>query len=277
MALAALLTVTLAWRGIRWTAARPYSGGIAPVSASYSPLPASADSSTEARSNAWQRDFSVALEGAAQQAANGQPSSAEVAVDRAETILTTERLVGAEAKSEFFDPALAALDRVESKRPDDVRLREHVTLARISLAELRSSQAAEPAVTLEQKKVSIGVPRELAAGDTLDPASFGGSILDATIMPGTAEILLPPASRSFADNIRVENLIVQGAAQTLDGIHWRNVTFVDTRLRYEGGELDLENVQFVRCRFGFTTEDNSDRGARLATAIAQGKTSISLP
>jgi len=274
MVLAAILTMALAWRGIRWTA-RPYPGGITPVSASYSPLPTSSDS-TDARNNAWQRDFSVALEGAAQEAANGQPSSAEVAVDRAETILTTERLISAEARPEFFDPALAALDRVLSKRPDDVRLREHVTLARISLAELRSSQAAEPAVTLEQKKVTIGVPRELAAGETLDPASFGGSILDATIMPGTAEILLPPASRSFSDDVRVENLIMQGAAQTLDGVHWRNVTFVDTRLRYEGGELDLENVQFVRCRFGFTTDDSSDRGAHLATAIAQGKTSITI-
>ena len=272
MAIAGLMTVALAWRGIRWTA-RPYTQGITPVSASYSPLPTSADSATDARNTAWQRDFSAALESAAQEAAD-QPSSAEVAVDRAETILTTQRLIGAEAKPDFFDPALSALDRVLSKRAEDVRLREHVTLARISLAELRSSQAAEPAITLEQKRVSIGVPRELAAGDTLDPASFGGSILDATIMPGTAEILLPPASRSFADNIRVENLIVQGAAQTLDGIRWRNVTFVETRLRYEGGELSLDNVQFVRCRFGFTTDDASDRGAHLATAIAQGKTSI---
>lgn len=273
MALAGLLTVALAWRGIRWTQ-RPYAEGITPVSASYSPLPTPSESATDARSNAWQRDFNVALDSAAQEAADGQPSSAEVAVDRAETILTTERLIGAEAKPEFFDPALASLDRVLSKRVEDVRLREHVTLARISLAELRSSQAAEPAVTLEQKRVSIGVPRELAAGETLNPGSFGGSILDATIMPGTAEILLPPASRSFADNVSVENLIVQGAAQTLDGIHWRSVTFVDTRLRYEGGELSLDNVQFVRCRFGFTTDDASDRGAHLATAIAQGKTSI---
>ena len=275
MVIAGVLTLALAWRGIRWTE-RPYAGAITPVSASYSPLPASADSN-DARDTAWQHDFSVVLDSAAQLAADGQPGSAEVAVDRAETILTTQRLVGGEVKPEFFAPALAALDRIASKRPDDVRLREHVTLARISLAELRSSIVAEPAVTLEQKRVSIGVPRELAAGDTLDPASFGGSILDATIMPGTAEILLPPASRSFADDVHVENLVVQGAAQTLDGVRWRNVIFVDTRLRYEGGELSLDNVQFVRCRFGFTTEEGSDRGARLATAIAEGKTSITIP
>lgn len=276
MGLAAVLTITLAWRGMRWTE-RPSVSAITPVSASYAPIPSPLDSAADARNNAWQQDFGVALESAAQEAAAGQPSSAEVAVDRAETILTTERLLGADARPEFFDPALAALDGVLARRPDDVRLLEHVTLARISLAEFRSSLAAEPALTLEEKRVSIGVPRELAAGDTLSPASFGGRVLDATLMPGTAEVLLPPSSRAFSDNIRVENLIVQGAAQTLDGIRWRNVVFVDTRLRYEGGELDLENVQFVRCRFGFTTADRSGRGARLATAIAQGQSSLRLP
>jgi hypothetical protein len=38
--------------------------------------------------------------------------------------------------------------------------------------------------------------------------------------------------------------------------------------------LDLQDVHFARCRFGFKTDD---RGARLATAIAQGQTSIAIP
>jgi hypothetical protein len=49
------------------------------------------------------------------------------------------------------------------------------------------------------------------------------------------------------------------------------VTFVGTRVRYEGGELDLQNVKFVRCIFGFSPDDH---GARLATAIALGQTSL---
>jgi hypothetical protein len=48
---------------------------------------------------------------------------------------------------------------------------------------------------------------------------------------------------------------------------------VGTRLRYESGELDLQNVHFVRCRFGFSSDE---RGARLANAIALGQTSISI-
>jgi hypothetical protein len=90
-------------------------------------------------------------------------------------------------------------------------------------------------------------------------------------MPDTSEMILPPFTRAFADNVRVENLTLEGASQTLDGIHWKDVTFIGTRLRYEGGELDLQNAHFVRCTFGFTTDE---RGARIATAIALGQSSV---
>jgi hypothetical protein len=72
----------------------------------------------------------------------------------------------------------------------------------------------------------------------------------------------------------VQKLTLAGAAQTLDGIRWRDVTFIGTRLRYQGGELDLQNVHFVHCTFGFA---NNDRSARLAAAIALGQSSIDLP
>ena len=75
------------------------------------------------------------------------------------------------------------------------------------------------------------MPRSLPANFTLNPGTLGRSYLDATFMPGTSEILLPPAQRSLDDNVRVENLTIAGGAQTLDGIRWSNVTFVRTRPR----------------------------------------------
>ncbi len=189
------------------------------------------------------------------------------------------RLQSRAASPELFVLALAQLNRILKQRPDDARLLDHVTLARISLAELASSQVVDTktgddaTVNSHGAHVSINGPREIAAGETLDRKSFGGSYLDASLMPDTAEILLPPFTRAFADNMRVENLTIVGAAQTLDGIRWRNMTFIGTRLRYEGGELDLQNVRFVRCRFGFPSDD---RGARLADAIALGQTSFTI-
>jgi hypothetical protein len=120
-------------------------------------------------------------------------------------------------------------------------------------------------------RVSIGAPRNIDANSTLDPQTLRGNYLDATLMPETAEILLPPAARSLTDNIHVADLTIAGAAQTLDGIRWSNVTFIGTRLRYEGGEVDLDNVRFIRCTFGFTTDE---RGASLANAIAMGETTF---
>jgi len=133
--------------------------------------------------------------------------------------------------------------------------------------------AVAQALRLPAGHVVINSPRELAVDDSLDPAALGGTFLDASMMPDEVEILLPPVTRQLSDNVRVGNLTIAGASQTLDGIHWRNVTFIRTRLRYEDGELDLQNVRFVRCTFGFPSDD---RGASVATAIALGKTSIAV-
>ncbi len=269
LALAAILIVTLGWRGVRWTL-HPRAA----ATTGYSPSPAGPQS----RSSLWQLDFTQTLEGAANDAAAGSMGAAEMGVDRADSMITTARVLNSGAPTDFFAPALAEFDHIVQQHPDDQRLFEHVTLARISLAELRSAQNPDPPAAARGDKspapLSIGAPREIAANQMLDPAAIGGgNFIDATLMPDTSEILLPPASRAFADNVRVENLTFAGAAQTLDGIRWRNVIFIGTRLRYEGGPLDLQNVQFIRCRFGFV---NDDRGARLASAIANGKTSLTI-
>ncbi len=134
-----------------------------------------------------------------------------------------------------------------------------------------SASNSKSATNVAPSQVFVGAPRVLAIGAVLNPAKLGGNLLDATSMPSSAEILEPPPSRIFADNVHVENLTIAGAAQTLDGIHWKNVTFIGTHLRYEGGEVDLHDVRFIHCMFGFPSDD---RGGRLATAIARGQTTV---
>lgn len=190
------------------------------------------------------------------------------------------------------------------------RLFEHVTQARVELAAMRSfweplpsgtilasdaaagSLAAPGAAEATRAPVNLAAglqasatarpfashvlpngPREIAANTLIDPSSVGGNFLDASLLPDTSEIFLPPATRQFSDNVRVENLTIAGASQTLDGIHWRNVTFIATRLRYEDGPLDLQNVRFVHCTFGFPS---GARAAAIAKAIALGQTSLTV-
>src|SRR5579862_8615355 len=149
----------------------------------------------------------------------------------------------------------------------------HSSSATDSSSEPNSKSANNSARTnnVAPGQVFVGAPRILAIGAVLNPAKLGGNLLDATSMPSGAEILEPPMSRIFADNVRVENLTIAGAAQTLDGIHWKNVTFIGTHLRYEGGEVDLHDVRFIHSMFGFPSDD---RGGRLATAIARGQTTV---
>jgi len=280
---ALMLVGRLAWQGSRYFVRREQPTPVARVTSSTS----ANDSNVLAP---WERDVLLSIDTGVRDAGAGQMAAAEMDVDRAASMATAMRLESRAAQPDFFDASVEELDRVLAAGSSDTDMMDHVTQMRVALAELRSSQngGAEAPVASDgiapiatnaaganrgATKVSIDAPRELEADSLLDPATLGGKYLDATFMPDTSEILLPPATRAFADNVRVENLTIAGAAQTLDGIHWRNVTFVGTHLRYESGELDLENVHFVNCRFGFPSDDG---GAQLANAIALGKTSITI-
>jgi hypothetical protein len=249
------------------------------------------------RSVAWERDTMDTLDSALRNGEADNITAAEVDVDRAESIVTAARLQSRTPSPEFLGAAIAGLDRVLQKHGDNPRLFEHVTDTRIALAALQSSQnvegsgAASPdggkpnapgdASADQQyyevnpaslaKKVTVAAPRAVGAETTLNPAALGGNYIDATLMPESAEALIFPQTRLLSDGVRVENLTMEGAAETLDGVHWRNMTFIRTRLRYEGGALDLQNVRFVRCTFGFAT---TTQGAQLADAIALGRTTF---
>lgn len=295
--LAAALLGTLAWQGIQRLMHPPKSGRMAITGG-----PVSTANNGPA-GPAWEAEVIGALEAAAAQGSSGDVTACEVDVDRAAAILTSTRMQARPAAPEFFEAGIRDLNRVLEAHPENRRLLEHVTQAKIELAQLRSAQplgadgtgnGEAPRVTQDEVDaatetapvgpgataphavtipghVVLASPQAVGAESILDPATVKGTDIDATLMPETAEIILPPASRVFADNVRVEGLTIVGASQTLDGIHWKNVTFIGTRLRYEGGEVSLRNVRFLRCTFGFSSDE---RGARLATAVALGQTSF---
>jgi hypothetical protein len=367
--LAFVLIVVLTFRGIQYALRTRHGNSRANV-AVYEDFTSASRSATNPATGiipGWQRDVIVALDEAQRHASEGDATETNVAVDRAASIVIVARLRSQPTPPDFFDDALAKLDQILAAYHTNSRLTEHVTDARIELAELRSSiepvppgtpqslnigellvatatgatappsganqppaassnsapagnsepasnsssatnsgSASSPssagnskaaansssasatsnsksasnassagnsksAPNVAASQVFVGAPRILAIGAVLNPASLGGNLLDATSMPSSAEILEPPPSRIFADNVHVENLTIAGAAQTLDGIHWKNVTFIGTHLRYEGGEVDLHDVRFIHCMFGFPSDD---RGGRLATAIARGQTTV---
>jgi hypothetical protein len=293
--LAAALVGTLAWQGIQ-ALMHP-----APKPLAIAPLPnttyAAKTGITSDGAAAWEPDVAGALRSAQLQGASGNATAAEVEVDRAASIILSARMGNPRASAGFSAATIQALDGILKTQPDNARVLEHVTQARIEVAALRSAETLGPGISEKPHDqegltslnvgpdavaphavavpghVVIASPRALDPDTTLDRAKLGGDYLDATLMPETSEVLLPPATRSLDDKVRVEGLSIEGASQTLDGVRWKNVTFIGMRLRYEGGPLSLENVKFEGCRFGFATDE---RGARLADAIALGKTSIEI-
>jgi hypothetical protein len=348
--LAALVAVVgaLAWRGVQ-ERAHPSRRSGAYESAPGIPAPAANPSANSASnlgpnsliggaanaSSTWQRETAASFDAALREATAGNLTAAQMAVDRGAAIVTASRVQKQSAAPDYFETSIAQLDRVVKAHPGNERLDEHVNLARIEIAQLRSTLEAPPANAMpalasatsdanpsanfaansaannpansatnssatsddgkraalkgaatnpttnsgangransgDANRVSIGAPQSVAAGSLVDPASMGGSFIDATLMPHTSELLEPPSSRTFADKVRVENLTFAGATQTLDGLRFKNVTFIGTRLRFEGGQVELQNVRFINCTFGFTTDA---RGARLANAVALGRTSL---
>lgn len=298
VALLVVLAATLVWHGLRIVFDGAGNSGSAQVAEAKSPAPAAGVA-------LWQNDALASLESGAKESQAGNITAAEVALDRAASMIEAARVASRTSSPDFFDVASGSLDRVLQPHPENARLFEHVTTARIDLAQLRSALSAgtgapesnalattargpvpssasngrpgaSPSVhdaSATGAGIAIASPRGVASNTVLDPSVLGGDTIDATLMPETLEILLPPSTRLFVDNVRVQNLTIEGAAQTLDGIHWKNVTFVGTRLRYESGELDLQNVHFLRCTFGLPTDQ---RGARLANAIALGQSSITI-
>lgn len=250
-----------------------------------------------ARVPEWQGEAQTAFRDGIADATSGNIDGAEIDVDRGAEILSEARSHQLIASPDFFELTIRTLDQVVQAHPDSDRLIEHTALARLELAQMRtmlpagtgtvsdasrgsSGSGAEekPAVipssgdlAVTQKTVEVSAPVSIGANSTYDAARAHGTLLDATMMAGDAEILLPPASRLVSDGVRVRNLTLKAASQTLDGVYWENVTFIGTRLRYDGGEVSLHNVRFINCTFGMPS---NERGARLASAIALGESSI---
>lgn len=275
--LACVLIGTLAWQGYEKyfrPGDRSQIGDVAPVGRPYS-----ADAASDPAARGWQRDFSSALGDATVAGKGGDVTGAEMETDRAASIVGSAWEKGFVAQPEFFTGALAALDGVAATHPESERLGDHAFQAEIALAQLRWSGGSAKdsgagdvvGSSALAGRLVLAAPRSVAAHQLLNPAALGTNYIDATKMPDTAEVFLPPATRAIEDGVRVSGLTIEGASQTLDGVAWKDVTFIGTRLRYEGGAASLKNVKFVRCTFGFTDDEG---GRKLVEALVRGSGTV---
>ena len=42
---------------------------------------------------------------------------------------------------------------------------------------------------------------------------------------------------------------LNGFKQKLDGVYWKDYSFINVEIEYDGGPMVLENVKFINCTF----------------------------
>jgi hypothetical protein len=67
-------------------------------------------------------------------------------------------------------------------------------------------------------------------------------------------IILPPAPPHLLSTV-FDSCTIEGGRQTLDRAEWRNVTFLNMKIFYKGGNVVLKNVKFINCTFSFVRDN----------------------
>lgn len=175
----------------------------------------------------------------------------------------------------YFASTVALLNNLPAV--SDAEISSRLLSARVALAEYHSALQEGPEMPNKEvaMKVASGssvATQEMSGGAVYHVSSqlklapktdwqAPGAVVNGSAVPSGTD-LLQTASVSMAKNSdSISGLTLDGVTQTLDGIEWKDVTFVNSRIRYRGGDLKLDNVHFVHCTFEVPS---STRGAQLA-------------
>jgi hypothetical protein len=211
-------------------------------------------------------EMDKALDESAKAASDGQIGTASAILGRIAEQANALRQAGIGADQSFFSNAASTLSTIA---PGDAQT---TNPAWVALADYHS------AVVHPKNLASIFAPGSNQAVTTDDLANlprdhdsyvngfkvFRAAVTPYPLLPGLrlfgdgGEIifntaggdLLSPAGGGVRGGVRlIDGLVVVTPSQTLDGIVWENVVFVNARIRYLGGPVTLRNVRFVNCTF----------------------------
>jgi len=192
----------------------------------------------------------------------------------ARTLETTEAILESAAASKLpAGPTLfsGAVDRLGKLLPADLspEIARGVHRLRVSLVVYRSSIERPPRIPSDFHEVIHAVAARPPVVEV--PASR----LDCHLIPRDLDCIMfiPDARNPLAPGPLVEHLGIENAAQTLDGISWEGVVFLNSRIRYKGGEVHLHDTTFVACTFEIVDSPN---GTRLANALALSEPVLAL-
>lgn len=166
------------------------------------------------------------------------------------------------ASPEFFKTTMQNVGALRQKGQGQPELLTVLHKFKVNLAAYRSSLEPLPS---EMGQFTFGSMEHALIISDSKTAIFRGGRWDFTKVTGDAIVL-----KGNTRNITFEDNVIKGGNQSLDGIHWKDVTFIGTHIRYKGGALNIENVHFVNCTFDAPDTARGDQLIDYA-ALAQNK------
>jgi hypothetical protein len=197
------------------------------------------------------------LQSAVSQAKISNISAADTQIEQAEEILVSLKRDRVRVSKTFFESAISAAHQLEPYKG-----LTNIHGVSQALAEYRSSLNPEPVlpkrVDTVLPKISKSTPIPTGLYDCVPPVAFspgllmvdgGGSGLDCRSRRPNEDVFVSPSPPSIESNPLMTNFIILGGTQSLDFFKWKNMTFVNTHIKYAGHPVLLENVRFVNCTF----------------------------
>src|SRR2546430_3354213 len=218
----------------------------------------------------------------AQYAKRGEIPLALKAVDKANAALAEAINSKIKSPPEYFQDAIVTLDDAASRARGRTELSSRLHEFRLALAQYRSILEPRPnfpkdsarfpsggrvvSPDMIQKRAIYLLTRGLTLPTGVDLVS-DGAVLDGSAIPSGTSLFTPVTNPRNLKPSSVTGLILIAPRQVLDRIEWRNVTFVNTHITYNGGPLHLENVLFVKCKFEIPNSERRVRAANYAALL----------
>ena len=182
---------------------------------------------------------------------SGNLNEAQESFRIAATLLETAKEQRIPLPDKYFRDVASQLEQLGKARA----ISSDVHAVRVHLAEYHSELQPIPKVHGPEKAVNAPI-------EPSNAFMIGRTVLNKTA-PGDF-FVMKSTVQSLDRNITVDGPVLRGAvpgvSQTLDGVHWINVVFVNVHIKYEGREVELRNVQFVNCTFEIV---DNNRGSQV--------------
>jgi hypothetical protein len=203
----------------------------------------------------------------------GESEKAIKSAERAKAALAVATTMKIPASPDYFHDAIETLDRAVQLSTGKRELSSELLTVKFALAAYRSALETPPQLTehayLPERTFEMQANLTMHGNDS-HPERV---VTDGSKLPQNEDYFRPPPTKKLSDNARVQGMTFVGASQTLDGIHWENVIFINTRIKYVGGEVELRKVLFVNCSFELPLDP---RGERIANYVAQDFSAVSI-